>query len=189
MKQDADYSSDRWELPATTIDLGMVNPEESVIREDEFGQIDPTEWLSQYNHCVLYFVHRSQHTLNVQSIAAALNIRLPFHRPSNVVAATPSPQLAGQISFVSLRSYIRRLIVTAQDTPVNLRAFFGDNWEAGVGCIYKQERVNYLFAAKSGGWASAKAAYDILPDEQTPFLRPLLGPSDDEIRKAEDNYF
>jgi hypothetical protein len=90
--------------------------------------------------------------------------------------------------FISLRPYLRRLIITAQDSPIVMQAFFGNDWEAGVGCIYRQERTNYLFTAKSGGWARTKAAYDILPDEQTPFLRPLRDPSEDEMRAADDRW-
>ncbi|KAJ6136952.1 hypothetical protein N7497_012204 [Penicillium chrysogenum] len=67
-------------------------------------------------------------------------------------------------------------------------AFFGDAWESGVTCILKEERVNYLFTAKSSGWASTKAAYDIQPDEQTPFLRPLRSPSEHEIQTAETQW-
>jgi hypothetical protein len=32
-------------------------------------------------------------------------------------------------SFVSLRPYIRRLIVTAQDSPTVMQGFFGGDWE------------------------------------------------------------
>lgn len=116
----------------------------------------------------------------VQSVAAFINIRLPCQRaPEAGLSTQQSPP------YVSLRPFVRRLIVTAQDSPVTMRAFFGDDWEAGVGCIYKQERVNYLFTAKSSGWADTKTAYDIQPDEQTPFLRPLRDPSEEEIRAAE----
>ena len=47
------------------------------------------------------------------------------------------------------------------------------------------ERRNYLFAAKSGGWASVKRDYDMLPVETVPFMRPLQGTSDVEINAAE----
>lgn len=152
----------------------------SVIQESEFGRVDPTGWYPYYKLCVKHFLETSQHTHAVQSVAAFLNIRLPFQNPLGNGVATDHGA-----PFVSLRLYIRRLIVTAQDSSANMQAFFGDDWEAGVGCIYKQERSNYLFTAKSGGWASTKAAYDILPDEQVPFLRPLREPSESEIRIAE----
>ncbi|CAP85928.1 hypothetical protein EN45_056230 [Penicillium chrysogenum] len=162
---------------------GMTNPEaQSVMNDAEFGRVDPTGWFPHYKNCLQHFVDYSQHTPQVQSIAAFINIRLPCQRPSESSAPVPGSTPS---SFVSLRPYIRRLIVTAQDSPTVMQGFFGGDWEAGVGCIYKQERVNYLFTAKSSGWASTKAAYDISPDEETPFLRPLRDPSEDEIRVAE----
>lgn len=150
--------------------------------DSEFGRIDTTGWFPHYKTCVQHFVDHSQHTLAVQSLAAFINIRLPYQRPSESSSDSTSPP------FISLRPYIRRLIVTAQDSPSVMQGFFGPGWEAGVGCIYKQERANYLFTAKSSGWASTKAAYDISPDEQTPFLRPLRDPSEDEIRVAEGRW-
>lgn len=56
---------------------------------------------------------------------------------------------------------------------------------AGVSYLLREERLNYLFAVKSSGWAAAKVAYDIEPDDQTPFLRPLRDPSKFEIQTAE----
>ncbi|PYH88333.1 hypothetical protein BO71DRAFT_403952 [Aspergillus ellipticus CBS 707.79] len=132
-------------------------------------------WYPQYLACTHYFLTHSQHTPTVQSLAAFLNIRLPCQR-----ATTPSTT-----SHVSLQPYIRRLIVTAQDSPAVLGAFFGEGWMAGVGRMVQEERQNYLFTAKSGGWAATKAAYDMLPDEQAPFLRPLRAPAEDELRRAE----
>ncbi|KAF4771863.1 hypothetical protein HAV15_004776 [Penicillium sp. str.  len=174
VERDAERISDRRDR---SYEEGMTNPEaQSVLNDAEFGRVDPTGWFPHYNNCVQHFVDYSQHTPQVQSIAAFINIRLPCQRPSESSApmsgSTPS-------SFVSLRPYIRRLIVTAQDSPTVMQGFFGGDWEAGVGCIYKQERVNYMFTAKSSGWASTKAAYDISPDEETPLLeapaRPLGG--------------
>jgi hypothetical protein len=164
----------------------MSNPEaQSVLQEGEFGRVDPTGWFPHYKCCVQFFVASSQHSPIVQSIAAFINIRLPCQQETGLAVAGAQPRPAAPGPFVSLRPYIRRLIITAQDSPAVLQAFFGHDWEAGVGCIYKQERVNYLFTAKSSGWASTKAAYDILPDEQAPFLRPLRDPSEDEIKAAE----
>lgn len=71
------------------------------------------------------------------------------------------------------------------DFPGVLHGFFGDDWPLGVGPMHEQERRNYLFAAKSGGWASVKRDYDILPLETVPFLRPLQRPLDTEIEGAE----
>ncbi|KAJ5864548.1 uncharacterized protein N7529_006464 [Penicillium soppii] len=175
--QGAERNSDRRERP----DEGMNNPDvQSILSDSEFGRVDPTGWFPHYKNCVQHFVDYSQHTPAVQSIAAFINIRLPCQRPSETPVTNSQ-----SVPFVSLRPYIRRLIVTAQDSPVVMQGFFGGDWEAGVGCIYKQERANYMFTAKSSGWASTKAAYDISPDEQTPFLRPMRDPSEDEIRVAE----
>ncbi|CAI7604469.1 unnamed protein product [Penicillium crustosum] len=180
VERDAERISDRRDR---SYEEGMTNPEaQSVLNDAEFGRVDPTGWFPHYKNCVQHFVDYSQHTPQVQSIAAFINIRLPCQRPSESSAPMPGSTPS---SFVSLRPYIRRLIVTAQDSPTVMQGFFGGDWEAGVGCIYKQERVNYMFTAKSSGWASTKAAYDISPDEETPFLRPLRDPSEDEIRVAE----
>ncbi|CAG7918713.1 unnamed protein product [Penicillium olsonii] len=173
----AERNSDRRERPDE-----RTIPDFQSMNEGEFGRIDPTGWYPHYKESVQHFVDHSQYTPAVQSIAAFINIRLPCQRPSE------SPSASGSLPFVSLRLYIRRLIVTAQDSPSVMQGFFGPNWEAGVGCIYKQERANYLFTAKSSGWASTKEAYDISPDEQTPFLRPLRDPSEDELRVAESRW-
>ena len=79
-------------------------------------------------------------------------------------------------------------MVTGLDFPGVLHGFFGDDWVAGVGPLHEQERRNYLFAAKSGGWASVKKDYDMLPLETVPFLRPLQGPVIAEIEAAEKSW-
>ncbi|KXG45884.1 uncharacterized protein PGRI_047400 [Penicillium griseofulvum] len=182
IERDAERISDRRERSR---EEGMTNSESQSMLNDEFGRVDPTGWFPHYKNCVQHFVDYSQHTPQVQSIAAFINIRLPCQQLSGC-SAPVSPSTPS--SFISLRPYIRRLIVTAQDSPSVMQGFFGGDWEAGVGCIYKQERVNYLFTAKSSGWASTKAAYDISPEEETPFLRPLRDPSEDEIRVAETRW-
>lgn len=149
-------------------------------------RVDPTEWYPHYMACLRHFLDHSQHSLPVQSMAAFVNIRLPCQRLSDpVFQFTSSENSSVAAASVSLRLYIRRLIVTGQDAPSILQTFFGSDWEAGVGCIWKQERLNYLFTAKSSGWASTKDTYDILPDEQTPALRPLRNPTEDELRTAD----
>lgn len=179
VEREAERSAHRRE---SSLDQGINYHEaRSLLQDGEFGRIDPTGWYTHYKTCLQHFVEFSQFNPTIQSIAAFINIRLPAQHPVDPT----NPQLEPAASFISLRPYVRRLIITAQDTPVNMLAFFGPDWEAGVGCIYKQERTNYLFAAKSSGWADTKASYDILPDEQTPFLRPLRDPSEDEIRAAE----
>lgn len=57
-----------------------------------------------------------------------------------------------------------------------------------MGPLHEQERRNYLFAAKSGGWASVKKDYDMLPLETVPFMRPLQGPVIAEIEAAEKSW-
>ncbi|KAF7170289.1 hypothetical protein CNMCM5623_002750 [Aspergillus felis] len=137
----------------------------------DFSTLDLTDWYARYLDCMRFFLAESQHTPAVQALASFLNIRLPGQ--------------AVDASTVSARAYIRRLVATGQDTPANLQLFFGDDWAAGVGGIRQQERLNYLFAAKSGGWVSTKSAYDILPDQQAPFLRPLREPTEEELRVAD----
>ncbi|KAL5339201.1 hypothetical protein BJX70DRAFT_174867 [Aspergillus crustosus] len=153
-------------------------------------QVHLPDWYPRYSACVAHFVDRAQYLPAVQSLAAYINIRLPCQQLSKPVtrydASSASASAIGQGSpQVSLRHYIRRLIVTGNDTPAILEAFFGNDWIGGVGNICKQERMNYLFTAKSNGWASTKAAYDILPDEHTPFLRPLHEATEQELGAAE----
>ena len=78
--------------------------------------------------------------------------------------------------------------MTGLDFPGVLHGFFGDDWVSGIGPQHEQERRNYLFAAKSGGWASVKKDYDMLPLETVPFLRPLQAPVDAEILAAEKSW-
>lgn len=74
------------------------------------------------------------------------------------------------------------------DETAILHGFFGDDWAAGVGCLHEQERRNYLFAAKSGGWASVKRDYDMLPLETVPYMRPLQKALEPEVRSAERSW-
>ena len=71
------------------------------------------------------------------------------------------------------------------DVPQVLHGFFGDDWATGIGPQREQERRNYLFPAKSGGWAAVKRDYDMGEHESVPFLRPLQDPTDGEIEAAE----
>lgn len=149
----------------------------------EPARVDPTEWYPHYLICLRHFLDHAQHTLPVQSFAAFINIRLPCQRSSDPIFQLTQSEISA--ASVSLTPYIRRLIVTGNDTPAVLQAFFGNGWEVGVDYIWKQERMNYLFTAKSSGWASTKETYDILPDEQTPTLRPLRNPTEEELRSAD----
>jgi hypothetical protein len=156
-------------------------------------KIHPVEWFPYYQNCLRYFLDVAQHTPAGQSLAAYLNISLPCQRASDPIShftETSEESSYGSAPHlrpgaVSLVPYIRRLVVTGMDTPDVLNALFGGNWQQGIGHLQSQERVNYLFAAKSGGWLSTKTQYDILPDETVPFMRPLREPQEEELRAAE----
>lgn len=151
-------------------------------------QIDPIEWYPCYMACLRHFLDVSQYSLPVRSVSAFINIHLPCQQwPNPIVWAFSSPGNTAS-PFVSLRHYIRRLVITGHDTPSVLCAFFSDDWVAGVQCIWKQERMNYLFTAKSCGWAETKATYDVLPCEHTPFIQPLRDPTEEELRSAETRW-
>ncbi|KAF9882585.1 hypothetical protein FE257_006231 [Aspergillus nanangensis] len=108
------------------------------------------------------------------------------NQPAAPSASSPSSSPSGTSPPpISLIPYIRRLVATGMDFPGVLHGFFGDDWGAGLGLLHEQERRNYLFAAKSGGWAAVKKDYDMPPLETIPFLRPLQGPLDSEIEAAE----
>jgi hypothetical protein len=177
--------------PATMIGLACASPGRT---EDNF---DIFEWYPRYQSCQRYFLDHAQHSVPVQALSAFLNIQLPFQRQppiinSHPVAAPATPTPSGlpppRPPAVSLIPYIRRLVATGMDFPGVLHGFFGDDWSTGVGALHEQERRNYLFAAKSGGWASVKKDYDMPPLETIPFLRPLQGPLDAEIEAAERSW-
>lgn len=177
------------EAPST---WGMGQVQEAPSQTEVFpsvekpSQIDPIEWYPRYMACLRHFLDVSQYSLPVQSMCAFINIHLPCQQqPDPILRASSSSRNPGGPSFVSLKHYIRRLVVTGHDTPSVLHAFFGDDWVAGVQCVWKQERLNYLFTAKSCGWAETKATYDVLPYEHTPFLQPLRDPTEEELGSAE----
>lgn len=96
----------------------------------------------------------------------------------------PSPPHP-QHGWVSLHPYVRRLVATGFDVAAILHGWFGDEWDSGVGPLHEQERRNYMFAAKSGGWASVKKEYDVVVDEAVPYLMPLSEVGNAEIEGAE----
>lgn len=174
-------------------------------------QFDIFDWYPKYQSCQRYFLDHAQHSGPVQAVAAFININLPFQRTGSLESLSTNhlPGLAGLSSprgphlrpgttaasmyqpaayHISLVPYLRRLVVTGLDFPGVLHGFFGDDWAAGIGSLHEQERRNYLFAAKSGGWASVKKDYDMLPFETVPFLRPLQAPLDAEIDAAEKTW-
>jgi hypothetical protein len=69
-----------------------------------------------------------------------------------------------------------------------MHGFFGDDWQKGVGSLHEIERRNYLFAAKSVGWAQVKQQYDMSPEETVPFIKPLQRVQLAEIEAAEKNW-
>ncbi len=182
---------------------GFDRPLDNAQRVDN-PQFDIFDWYPKYQSCQRYFLEHAQHSVPVQALAAFVNILLPFQRPQHPVvragrseSAASSSRSQGPIgtaqpplgitagSFTSLIPFIRRLVVTGMDFSGVLHGFFGDDWPVGVGPLHEQERRNYLFAAKSGGWASVKRDYDMLPMETVPFLRPLQRPLDAELEGAE----
>ncbi|OJD18407.1 hypothetical protein AJ78_01587 [Emergomyces pasteurianus Ep9510] len=178
----------------------MAGLSEASHRADD-PQFDIFEWYPHYQSCQRYFLDHAQYSIPVQALSSFLNIHLPFQRQPNPVfnSSTNVPPVNSQRippSFnephgppaVSLVPYIRRLVATGMDFPGVLHGFFGDSWVAGVGHLHEQERRNYLFAAKSGGWASVKQDYDMPPLETIPFLRPLQGSADAEIEAAEKRW-
>jgi len=167
---------------------------------------DMLAWYPKYQSCQRYFVDHSQHDVLVQAFAAFINILLPFQRSppvftshgarsvqerleeiSSVKQGQPPSQDHGAVP-VSLIPYIRRLVATGMDVPQILHGFFGNDWQQGVGPQRETERRNYLFAAKSGGWASVKRDYDMSPLETVPFLKPLMGPHEEEMVAAERSW-
>ncbi|KAI4110562.1 MAG: hypothetical protein LQ345_006966 [Seirophora villosa] len=181
-------------------------------------QFDIFDWFPKYQSCQRYFIDYAQVSAPVQAVAAFINIQLPLQRSANPVTSSqtrlpsspgglnalnfasssttarspggtnPPPPPNYTYTSVSLVPYLRRLVVTGLDFPGVLHGFFGDDWASGVGPLHEQERRNYLFAAKSGGWASVKKDYDMGPAETVPFMRPLQGAVGQEIEAAEKTW-
>lgn len=80
------------------------------------------------------------------------------------------------------------MVVTGFDKDGVLHGFFGDAWKKGVGPLQECERRNYLFAAKSVGWAKVKYQYDMLDDQTVPFIKPLQNVQLQEIEAAEKEW-
>ncbi|KAJ9642514.1 hypothetical protein H2201_007907 [Coniosporium apollinis] len=173
-------------------------------------QFDIFEWHPAYQSCQRFFLDHAQHDGSVQAVCALVNICLPFQwSPQPLYSASGTPPHAagpgafglayprhsavpnarqGMINWVSLVPFIRRLVVTGFDKEGILHGFFGDDWRKGIGPIQECERRNYLFAAKSVGWAKVKYQYDMSPHETVPFLRPLQNVQLAEIEGAEKNW-
>ncbi|QDS76595.1 hypothetical protein FKW77_007511 [Venturia effusa] len=170
---------------------------------------DVLEWHPHYVSCQRYFLDHAQHDPATQSACALLNILLPCQWPSNPVMNSsghpPQPTAqgaysspysrhpsaadrAGQKPAVSLIPFIRRMVVTGFDKDGVLHGFFGDAWRKGVGPLQECERRNYLFAAKSVGWAKVKYQYDMSDNQTVPFIKPLQNVQLQEIEAAEKEW-
>ena len=141
----------------------------------------------------------AQHLPEVQAFASFINILLPFQRDPTLQTSRrrgsnassewgPSSSKSPVPVTVSLIPYIRRLVVCGMDIPPILKGFFGHDWAPGIGPQREQERRNYLFAAKSEGWAAVKRDYDMSPLETVPFIQPLKDPTDGELGAAEEKW-
>jgi hypothetical protein len=167
---------------------------------------DVLDWHPNYVSCQRYFLDHAQHEPGTQSVCALLNIFLPCQWASNPVmnssgySTHPSAQGAYAAPYsrhqgtadravprpsVSLTPFIRRMVVTGFDKEGILHGFFGDDWRKGVGPLQECERRNYLFAAKSVGWAKVKYQYDMSQNQTVPFIKPLQNVQLAEIEAAE----
>ncbi|KAF4455222.1 ilp is an apoptosis inhibitor [Fusarium austroafricanum] len=169
-------------------------------------QSDIFEWHPLFVSCLRYFIDHAQYSPAVQTVAACVNILLPFQK-GNLHPLTPNrtgpsssssssrasgpgnlPLGVPTATSVTLIPYIRRLIVTGFDTPAVLHGFFGDDWAQGIGRVHESERRNYMFAAKSDNWLRVKTQYDMDDGQTVPFLRPLQNVTEEEIQAAESNW-
>ncbi|RPA97908.1 hypothetical protein L873DRAFT_1809003 [Choiromyces venosus 120613-1] len=182
-----------------------------------FGGFDVIAWYPKHQSCQRYFVEVAQHSYPCQALAAFINIKLPFqrmagssnlstgptpvrlpppfrphgafHPPPHPLAQTqPHHPTMSSYGWVSLYPYIRRLVATGLDAPAILHGWFGDDWECGVGPQHEQERRNFLFMAKSGGWATVKQDYDMVADECIPYIQPLRKICEGELEGAEETW-
>ncbi|KNG43997.1 Med5-domain-containing protein [Stemphylium lycopersici] len=172
---------------------------------------DIFEWHPAYQSCQRYFLDHAQHDNGVQAVCALINICLPFQWTQGPLmnASGPLPHSSGPAAYnmpwprqgpvtnsrgqpapawVSLVPFIRRLVITGMDSSGIMHGFFGEDWRKGVGPMHECERRNYLFAAKSVGWAKVKCQYDMSPHESVPFLKPLQEVQLAEIEGAEKTW-
>ncbi|KAL2760551.1 hypothetical protein ACRALDRAFT_2039171 [Sodiomyces alcalophilus JCM 7366] len=117
--------------------------------------------------------------------AAASAVHMPGYAASPGI---PAPMVSPGPNVISITPYLRRLVAMGLDSPGILHGFFGDDWVAGIGRLHEVERRNYLFAAKSRPWLSVKDSYDMGDGQYIPYLKPLQGPSEKEMRAADVNW-
>jgi hypothetical protein len=183
-------------LDSTPEDEGVPGSSTSAARPE----FDILRWFPKHQSCQRYFLDHAQHLPEVQAFASFINILLPFQREPNPIHTSrrrgsnassdwgPSSSKSPSPVSVSLLPYIRRLVVCGMDIPPILKGFFGHDWAVGIGPQREQERRNYLFVAKSGGWAVVKREYDMSPLETVPFMQPLKDPTDGELHAAEEKW-
>ncbi len=190
------------------------NMNETQSRQSNEAHFEIFAWFPHYQRCVRYFLDHAQHTQQVQTLAAFVNISLPCQKRPPIMSSKQQPQLSPTLSMgtgmppqmghpsgpfpsmnthgpppaVSLIPYIRRLVATGFDAPNILHGFFGDDWKEGVGSMHEVERRNYLFATKSGSWLDVKSEYDLSPHETVPFLKPLQYATEEEISSADKQW-
>ncbi|KAK3378392.1 hypothetical protein B0H63DRAFT_246326 [Podospora didyma] len=175
---------------------------------------DLIKWYPDFQSCVHYFLEQAQFTGPVQTLAAYINIQLPFQKAGPAAALPSQPGVSGSgvggsrssskisssmsasqaystpttTNTATLLPYIRRLVATGYDYPEVLHSFFGNKWEKGIKPLHEQERRNYLFAAKSDNWLKVKKAYDMGDDQTVPYLSPLQNVTEEEIVSAESGW-
>ncbi|KAK0392188.1 hypothetical protein NLU13_1686 [Sarocladium strictum] len=193
----------------------MAAPFHHPFQESQFNLF---VWYPKYLDCQRFFLERAQYSVPVQTVAAFINIQLPFQKgetpasPASGSTASSSPaneydhvhvsgsshsssRAAGKAPArhpspptTSLIPFIRRLVATGFDNPGTMHGFFGDEWREGVGEMHEMERRNFLFAAKSDTWLKVKAHYDMPDGQVVPFLRPLARVMEKEIQSAERDW-
>ena len=80
------------------------------------------------------------------------------------------------------------MVVTGYAVECVLYGLFGTDYKAGILPLIEIERRNYLFTAKSVGWARTKKEYDMEDGQSCPFLNPLEDVSEVEIGNAEGQW-
>ena len=202
-----------FQTPAGTFAHGSSSSGESLSVPNPPAEphFDIFDWHPAYQSCQRYFLDHAQHDNGVQAVCALINICLPFQWSPNplINASAPLPHASAPAAYnmpwprqgpmttargqpppawVSLVPFIRRLVVTGMDSSGIMHGFFGEDWRKGVGPMHECERRNYLFTAKSVGWAKVKCQYDMSPHESVPFLKPLQEVQLAEIEGAEKTW-
>lgn len=164
--------------------LDLQDPRLTGFEPFQDAQFDIFVWHPKFQSCVDYFLNHGQHNVPVQSVAALINIQLPFQQNPALTSSPITPSIQGAPTAL-LIPYVRRLVATGFDQVPILHGFFGDDWTDGIGPFHEVERRNFLFAAKSDNWLKVKNSYDMADGQTVPFLRPLQHVTEKEIQAAE----